>query len=66
MKISEHDNNMPEPIDNSWEHWFASFTQFSDGFMADGREQASACGMPFREHVTINSKPKPGRRNGKK
>lgn len=63
MKTSEHDNNMPEPIDNSWEHWFASFTQFSDDFMADGREQASACGSDT--HVAINSKPKPGRRNGK-
>ncbi len=28
-----------EPIENSWEQWFASLEQFSDDFMANGREQ---------------------------
>lgn len=28
-----------EPIENSWEQWFASLEQFSDDFMATGHEQ---------------------------
>jgi antitoxin VapB len=28
-----------EPIENSWEQWFVSLTQFSNDFMANGREQ---------------------------
>ena len=28
-----------EPIENSWGQWIASLEQFSDDFMANGREQ---------------------------
>ena len=61
MKTFKHDNKIMEPIDNSWEHWFASLTQFSGDFMAGGREQPSDCGsdafMPFRVHVAISHEP---------
>ena len=40
VKISKQGNKIIlEPIEDSWEQWFASFTQFSDDFMANGREQ---------------------------
>ena len=40
VKISKQGNKIIlEPIENSWEQWFASLTQFSDDFMAIGREQ---------------------------
>ena len=40
VKISKQGNKIIlEPIENSWEQWFASLTQFSDDFMANGREQ---------------------------
>jgi len=39
VKISKQGNKIIlEPIENSWEQWFASMTQFSDDFMANGRE----------------------------
>jgi antitoxin VapB len=40
VKISKQGNKIIlEPIENSWEQWLASLTQFSDDFMANGREQ---------------------------
>ena len=40
VKISKQGNKIIlEPLENSWEQWFASLTQFSDDFMVDGREQ---------------------------
>jgi len=40
VRISKQGNNIIlEPIENSFEQWFASFGQFSDDFMATGREQ---------------------------
>lgn len=40
VKISKQGNKIIlEAIENSWEQWFSSFGQFSDDFMADGREQ---------------------------
>lgn len=40
VKISKQGNKIIlEPIENSWEQWFASLTQFSDDFMTNGREQ---------------------------
>ena len=40
VKISKQGNKIIlEPIENSWAQWFASFEQFSDDFMANGREQ---------------------------
>ncbi len=35
----DYDDKKLEPIENSWDQWFASMAQFSDDFMADGREQ---------------------------
>lgn len=35
----DYDDKKLEPKENSWDQWFASMTQFSDDFMADGREQ---------------------------
>ena len=34
----DYDDKKLEPIENSWDQWFASMAQFSDDFMADGRE----------------------------
>ena len=28
-----------EPIENSWEQWFAAIERFPDDFMPDGRQQ---------------------------
>ena len=40
VKISKQGNKIIlDPIENSWELWFASLSQFSDDFMANGREQ---------------------------
>ena len=40
VKISKQGNKIIlEPLENSWEQWIASLTQFSDDFMANGREQ---------------------------
>lgn len=40
VKISKQGNKIIlEPIENSWELWFEAMTQFSDDFMADGRNQ---------------------------
>ena len=40
VNISKQGNKIIlEPIENSWEQWFFSFGQFSDDFMAEGREQ---------------------------
>jgi len=40
VKISKQGNKIIlEPIEDSWEQWFASFKQFSDDFMLEGREQ---------------------------
>lgn len=40
VKISKQGNKIIlEPIENSWEQWFEAITQFSDDFMADGRNQ---------------------------
>jgi antitoxin VapB len=40
VRISKQGNKIIlEPIENSLEQWFASFEQFSDDFMAIGREQ---------------------------
>lgn len=40
VKISRQGNKIIlEPIENSWEQWFASFDDFSEDFMAAGREQ---------------------------
>lgn len=40
VKISKQGNKIIlEPLENSWEQWFAAFAQFSDDFMEDGREQ---------------------------
>lgn len=40
VKISKQGNKIIlEPIENSWEQWFEAMTQFSDDFMADGRNQ---------------------------
>ena len=41
VKISKEGNKIIlEPIESSWEQWFASLTQFSDDFMANGRERS--------------------------
>ncbi len=40
VKISKQGNKIIlEAIENSCEQWFSSFDQFSEDFMADGREQ---------------------------
>jgi antitoxin VapB len=40
VKISKQGNKIIlEPIESSWEQWFLSLGQFSDDFMAQGREQ---------------------------
>lgn len=40
VKISKQGNKIIlEAIENSWEQWFSTFAQFSDDFMATGREQ---------------------------
>lgn len=40
VKISKEGNKIIlEPIENSWEQWFTSLSQFSDDFMEHGREQ---------------------------
>lgn len=40
VRISKQGNkSILEPIENSWEQWFASLEQFSSDFMASGREQ---------------------------
>ncbi len=40
VKISKQGNKIIlEPIESSWEQWFEAMTQFSDDFMADGRNQ---------------------------
>ena len=40
VKISKQGTKIIlEPIENSWEQWFVALAQFSDDFMADGREQ---------------------------
>ena len=40
VKIFKQGNKIIlEPIENSWGLWFASLSQFSDDFMANGREQ---------------------------
>jgi antitoxin VapB len=39
VKISRQGNKIIlEPIEDSWEQWFASMEQFSGDFMANGRE----------------------------
>jgi hypothetical protein len=35
----DYDYKKLEPIENSWDKWFASMAQFSDDFMTDGRDQ---------------------------
>lgn len=43
VRISKQGNKIIlEPIENSLENWFASFGQFSDDFMASGRDQPEA------------------------
>lgn len=40
VKISKQGNKIIlEPLESSWEQWFAAFAQFSDDFMENGREQ---------------------------
>jgi len=40
VKISKQGNKIIlEPIESSWEQWFEAMNQFSDDFMADGRNQ---------------------------
>jgi antitoxin VapB len=40
VKISKQGNKIIlEPIESSWEQWFEAMEQFSDDFMADGRNQ---------------------------
>jgi antitoxin VapB len=40
VKISKQGNKIIlEPIESSWEQWFEAMAQFSDDFMADGRNQ---------------------------
>lgn len=40
VKISKEGNKIIlEPIEDSWEQWFEAIGQFSDDFMAEGREQ---------------------------
>ena len=40
VKISKQGNKIIlEPIESSWEQWFDAMNQFSDDFMADGRNQ---------------------------
>jgi len=40
VKISKQGNKIIlEPIETSWEQWFEAMNQFSDDFMADGRNQ---------------------------
>lgn len=40
VKISKQGNKIIlEPIESSWEQWFEAMNQFSDDFMADGRDQ---------------------------
>ena len=40
VKISKQgDKIILEPIENSWDNWFSSFSEFSDDFMQEGREQ---------------------------
>ena len=41
VKISKQGNKIIlEPIEDSWEQWFAAIDQFSDDYMENGREQA--------------------------
>lgn len=43
VKISKQGNKIIlEPIVNSWDDWFEAINQFSDDFMANGREQLEA------------------------
>jgi len=40
VKISKQGNKIIlEPISQSWDEWFKAINQFSDDFMAQGREQ---------------------------
>jgi antitoxin VapB len=40
VKISKQGNKIIlEPIEASWDEWFAAINQFSDDFMPNGREQ---------------------------
>lgn len=40
VKISKQgDKIILEPIESSWEQWFTSLEQFSNDFMANGRDQ---------------------------
>ncbi len=40
VKISKQGNKIIlEPIETSWDQWFEAINQFSDDYMADGREQ---------------------------
>ena len=40
VRISKLGNKIIlEPIESSWELWFSALEQFSDDFMANGREQ---------------------------
>jgi antitoxin VapB len=40
VKISKQGNKIIlEPIEDSWEGWFDAIKQFSDDYMANGREQ---------------------------
>lgn len=40
VRISKLGNKIIlEPIESSWELWFSALGQFSDDFMANGREQ---------------------------
>ena len=40
VKISKQGNKIIlEPIEASWATWFNALNEFSDDFMADGREQ---------------------------
>ena len=40
VTISKQGNKIIlEPIENSWDQWFSALAQFSDDFMATGREQ---------------------------
>ena len=40
VKISKQGNKIIlEPIEDSWEQWFAAINQFSDDYMLNGREQ---------------------------
>ena len=40
VKISKQGNKIIlEPLETSWAQWFEAMDQFSDDFMADGRNQ---------------------------